>query len=89
MGECWHHTPSARLTALRVKKSLSRLDCDINQHGGLGGGMLPPATHYTLARPACSSGGVGGVQGVPRQQFSTDDTDPVKHSLIHNSHQSY
>jgi len=29
MAECWHHNPTVRLTALRVKKSLSKLDCDI------------------------------------------------------------
>ena len=30
MSECWHQNPNARLTALRVKKSLSRLDSDIS-----------------------------------------------------------
>lgn len=29
MQECWHQNPTVRLTALRVKKSLSRLECDI------------------------------------------------------------
>lgn len=26
MQECWHHNPAVRLTSLRVKKSLSKLD---------------------------------------------------------------
>jgi len=29
MVECWHHNPAVRLTALRVKKSLSRLERDL------------------------------------------------------------
>lgn len=29
MSECWHHNPAVRLTALRVRKSLTRLECDI------------------------------------------------------------
>jgi len=29
MSECWHQDPSVRLTALRVKKTLTRLECDI------------------------------------------------------------
>merc|ERR1712088_1001506 len=28
--ECWHHSPPVRLTALRVKKTLARLECDIS-----------------------------------------------------------
>ncbi|ALC39324.1 tkv [Drosophila busckii] len=28
MQECWHHNPTVRLTALRVKKTLGRLDMD-------------------------------------------------------------
>lgn len=28
MQECWHHNPSVRLTSLRVKKTLSKLDPD-------------------------------------------------------------
>jgi bone morphogenetic protein receptor type-1B len=28
MQECWHPNPAARLTALRVKKSLSRINDD-------------------------------------------------------------
>lgn len=28
MQECWHHNPAVRLTALRVKKTLSKLDTD-------------------------------------------------------------
>jgi hypothetical protein len=35
MSECWHQDSSVRLTALRVKKSLSRLESDIvNPDGG-------------------------------------------------------
>jgi len=29
MSECWHRDPSVRLTALRVKKSLTKLECDV------------------------------------------------------------
>lgn len=29
MQECWHQNPAVRLTSLRVKKSLSKLDPDI------------------------------------------------------------
>jgi hypothetical protein len=29
MQECWHQNPTVRLTALRVKKSLSRLECEM------------------------------------------------------------
>ena len=29
MAECWHRDPGARLTALRVKKSLTKLECDV------------------------------------------------------------
>jgi len=29
MSECWHQDPSVRLTALRVKKTLTRIECDI------------------------------------------------------------
>ncbi len=25
MSECWHHNPAARLTSLRVKKTLTKL----------------------------------------------------------------
>lgn len=28
MKECWYQSPSARLTALRVRKTLSKLDTD-------------------------------------------------------------
>jgi len=31
--ECWHHDPAVRLTALRVKKSLTRLECDTLNNG--------------------------------------------------------
>jgi len=30
MQECWHQNPSVRLTALRVKKSLARLESDVS-----------------------------------------------------------
>lgn len=30
MAECWHQNPAVRLTALRVRKSLTRLECDIS-----------------------------------------------------------
>lgn len=30
MKECWHQSPQARLTALRVKKTLSKFDQDSN-----------------------------------------------------------
>ena len=30
MSECWHQNPTVRLTALRVKKSLSKLECELN-----------------------------------------------------------
>jgi len=30
MAECWHGNPQVRLTALRVKKSLSKLELDLN-----------------------------------------------------------
>ena len=29
MSECWHHTPAARLTALRVKKTLAKMLKDL------------------------------------------------------------
>jgi bone morphogenetic protein receptor type-1B len=29
MQECWHANPNCRLTALRVKKSLNKLDKDV------------------------------------------------------------
>jgi bone morphogenetic protein receptor type-1B len=29
MQECWHPNPAVRLTALRVKKSLNKLDADV------------------------------------------------------------
>ena len=29
MSECWHRDPGVRLTALRVKKSLTKLECDV------------------------------------------------------------
>ena len=29
MAECWHRDPGVRLTALRVKKSLTKLECDV------------------------------------------------------------
>ena len=29
MSECWHQDPGVRLTALRVKKSLTKLECDV------------------------------------------------------------
>jgi len=32
MTECWHGNPSARLTALRVKKTMCRLDADLSGH---------------------------------------------------------
>ncbi|XP_071952159.1 bone morphogenetic protein receptor type-1B-like [Antedon mediterranea] len=31
MGECWNHNPSARLTALRVRKTLSKMQDNYNQ----------------------------------------------------------
>eukprot|EP00088_Acartia_fossae_P031264 TRINITY_DN3217_c0_g1_i3.p1 TRINITY_DN3217_c0_g1~~TRINITY_DN3217_c0_g1_i3.p1 ORF type:complete len:599 (+),score=81.16 TRINITY_DN3217_c0_g1_i3:105-1799(+) len=31
MTECWHSNPAARLTALRVKKTISRLDADLSE----------------------------------------------------------
>ena len=36
MQECWHANPAARLTALRVKKSLTRIydESDVYVYGG-------------------------------------------------------
>lgn len=34
MQECWHPNPSARLTALRVKKTLTKLDSDVKINFG-------------------------------------------------------